>query len=400
MRLREKFSRVSFIDVMHLFKFILAFPVSFILRRRRGNIWLIAEYENEARDNAYWLFRYIRENYPCEDVVYAINNRAFDFKNVESLGEVVNYGSLKHWIYYLAAKVNISSQKGGKPNAALCYVLEVSGLLKNTRVFLQHGVILNDTKYLYYKDTKISLFICGARPEYHFVKKSFGYPLKNVVCAGMCRFDSLVNSRSRNKTILVMPTWRKWIAHGVCASEEGYFRETDYFKNWSQFLFSTGLHKMLDEFGLTLVFCPHRNMEYFLKYFSCNSQRVIILPWSKADIYKNITNSPLLVTDYSSVSVDFAYMGKNLIYYQFDVEQFRKYHLSQSYFDYARDGFGPVCHTLTELLSSIHGYVLRGFKADVLYDRRADNFFAFRDNRNCERNYIAIKKLTSGEKLV
>lgn len=40
---------------------------------------------------------------------------------------------------YLTAKVNISSQKGGKPNYAVCYLLEVYGILRNSRVFYNMG---------------------------------------------------------------------------------------------------------------------------------------------------------------------------------------------------------------------------------------------------------------------
>ena len=39
-------------------------------------MWLICEDYNEARDNGYWLFKYIREQQPQQDVVYAINKKS------------------------------------------------------------------------------------------------------------------------------------------------------------------------------------------------------------------------------------------------------------------------------------------------------------------------------------
>ncbi len=51
-----------------------------------------------------------------------------DYENVKKTGKTVKYGSFAHWILYLTAKVNISSQKGGKPNYAVCYLLEVYGI--------------------------------------------------------------------------------------------------------------------------------------------------------------------------------------------------------------------------------------------------------------------------------
>lgn len=47
----------------------------------------------------------------------------------------------------------------GKPNAAICYVLEVYGILRNKRAFLQHGIITADLSFLYYPHTKMSLLL-------------------------------------------------------------------------------------------------------------------------------------------------------------------------------------------------------------------------------------------------
>ena len=59
----------------------------------------------------------------------------------------------------------------------------------------------------------------------------------------------------------------------------------------------------------------------------------------------------LLVTDYSSVAFEIAYIEKPVIYYQFDAEQFYGGgHLGfAGYFDFARDGFGPICETEVNL---------------------------------------------------
>ena len=143
-KILEKLKMVKFGDLIHIFKFLFALLPAMFFRKKHKDLWLICDYEMEARDNPYWLFRYICKHHPEQEVVYAINYHSPDYRRVAKLGKTVPYGSLKHWIYYLAASKNISSQKGGKPNAAVCYVLEVSGLLNNTRVFLQHGIIIVD----------------------------------------------------------------------------------------------------------------------------------------------------------------------------------------------------------------------------------------------------------------
>ena len=136
----EKLKRVKPGDLLHIIKFILAFPIAMIYRLFRRDLWLLCDTENECRDNGFWLYKYLREN-TDEDAVYAINKKSPDYARVKKLGPVIQYGSFRHWIYYLTASKNISSQKMGKPNAAICYVLEVYGILRNKRAFLQHGII-------------------------------------------------------------------------------------------------------------------------------------------------------------------------------------------------------------------------------------------------------------------
>lgn len=196
---------------MSIFLFLVALPISFVYRKYRKNIWLLCEYGEEARDNAFFLFKYLRNEHREIDSIYALNKDSVDMEKVRSLGEVVHYGSLKHWIYYLSAEANISTQKGGKPNAAVCYFLEVvSGLLKNTRIFLQHGIINNDLPYLHYEKSKLRLFITSTKKEFDFICSNFKYPKENVVLTGLCRYDNLVD-RSDGTVIGIVPTWREWL---------------------------------------------------------------------------------------------------------------------------------------------------------------------------------------------
>ena len=143
----EKLKRVKPGDLLHIIKFILAFPIAMVYRLFRRDLWLLCDTENECRDNGFWLYKYLREN-TSEDAVYAINRKSPDYARVKDMGPVIQYGSFRHWIYYLAASKNISSQKMGKPNAAICYVLEVYGILRNKRAFLQHGIITADLSFL------------------------------------------------------------------------------------------------------------------------------------------------------------------------------------------------------------------------------------------------------------
>ena len=395
--LKEKFERVKWHDIAAGFTFLAAIPQAMLLRRKRPDLWLICEDEKEARDNGFWLYRHIRQNHPEQDCVYAIDPASPDFKKVQPLGEVIPYGGYRHWVYYLAASRNISSQKGGKPNAAICYVLEVYGLLRNRRAFLQHGVIVNDLVWLYYENTKMDLFVCGAKQEYEYICDTFGYPEGAVQYLGLTRFDGLHDVTVKPKQLLVMPTWREWIATPTSKSKTlddmTDFRTTEYYQKWNEFLMSPELADILERNDLQMIFFPHRNMQQYLSDFTCCSDRMIIADWKKYDVQQLLKESAFLITDYSSISMDFGYMRKPMLYYQFDEEKFRRGQYGEGYFSYHDNGFGPVCADLSEVLRVLGPAADRGFAPDPEYLRRETVFFPLYDTGNCERNYQAIKDM-------
>ena len=103
--------------------------------------------------------------------------------------------------------------------------------------------------------------------------------------------------------------------------------------------------------------------------------------------------SALLITDYSSVAFDFAYMQKPLLYYQFDIEKVHAAHYQEGYFNYENDGFGKVCKTEETLVNEISNIIDSNFMLKEKYKVRTKNFFTLYDNHNCERNFNAIKEL-------
>lgn len=393
----KKLKMISLKDCFHILLFVMAiFPAHF-LKKKRPKMWLVCEYGKEARDNGYWFYKYMCEKHPEQDVVYAIEKDCRDYKKVAHLGEIVPYGSLKHWIYYLAADVNISSHKGGKPNAAVCYFLEVYGLLKNKRVFLQHGITKDKTDIFIYPNTKFRLFICGAKPEYEFVKDTFGYPEGYVQYTGFARFDNLLKETEQKKQILVAPTWRSWLRSGGSdpykTGANKHIEESGYYQAWKSFLSSEELHALLSQYGYTLVFYPHRNVQECFRNIAVKSPDIIIADFQKYDLQVLMKESAVMITDYSSSVMDFAYMEKPVLYYQFDFEEFRQKHFSEGYYNYKRDGFGPVCSSEVEMFGAVKECLEKACQMKEEYLQRVENFFLFRDMNNCERIYEEVSKL-------
>lgn len=397
-RFLEKLRYVKAEDFFSIFTMLAAFPYAALLRKRRPHIWLFCEDRNEARDNGFWLFRYTCLEHPETDAVYAIETKSPDLEKVRQIGrEVIPWGGIRHWAYYLAAEKNISSQKDGKPNAAVCYLLEVYGIRRNKRAFLQHGITHNDTEFLYYKNTKMSLFVCGAEKEYQYIKENFGYPEGSVRLLGFARFDGLHNYEVNRKQILIMPTWRKSIATPGCFQERQdtaeSFLQTEYFRAWKGLLDNHEFLNLIRKNGLKVIFYPHRCMQRFLSYFQTDNPDIILAAPDQYDVQELLKESAFLITDYSSIAMDFAYMGKPLIYYQFDKEDFFGNQYGKAYFNYERDGFGPVVDNVDDLICEFKESFAKGFSMTEGYKARKDEFFDLNDCNNCERNYKAVSEM-------
>ena len=64
---KEKQSKLKYVklkDVLACFVFLFMLPAALIAKIFIRNFWLVGEEKNEARDNGYWFFKYVRET-PC-----------------------------------------------------------------------------------------------------------------------------------------------------------------------------------------------------------------------------------------------------------------------------------------------------------------------------------------------
>lgn len=391
--MNNKLKFVKFKDILSIFGMLIVLLPALIAKIFIRDFWLICEDKNEARDNGYWLYKYIIKNHPEQKVAYAINKKCVDYKKVKDLGKIISFGSLAHWFWYIVADKNISSQKNGKPNAAVCYLCEVVlKMRKKNRYFLQHGVTKDIVEFLLYKNTYMYRFSSATKPEFEFMCENFGYPAGSICLTGFCRFDGLMDAKVNKDQILVMPTWRQWISKGVeCKEIEGsdVFEETNYFKQWQAFLNDEKIDKLLSKSNKKMVFYPHRNMQKFINSFSSKSKNIIIANSTDFDVQTLLKESALLITDYSSVFFDFAYMNKPIIFYQFDEKIFRKYQYTEGYFDYHDNPLGDWCGSVEDVVILLEQNLKNGLERQN--KEELENYFAFRDKNNCERNYLMIK---------
>lgn len=378
--------------------FICVFP--FRDRMNKKNIWIIREKSTEARDNGFHFFKYIRKNHPEINAYYAITKNSADWDKVNIYQNVIVHNSFKHYMYFLSAKASISSQPFGAVPEPTEILYRISKNLKRRdqiTIHLKHGITKDELPHaLDYQKTKFDLVCCVSERERKFMQDIHGYPNENIKALGFCRYDTLLNRHEIKKQILVMPTHRMWL-HAADPSKKANEKEcnefikTDFFLHYSELLKDTSLLNCLEKENYKMVFYPHYALQSFIHCFDdCANNTVIIADRDHYDVQHLLMESALLITDFSSVFFDFAYMGKPEIFFQFDEQQYRSGHFKKGYFDYYRDGFGPVYNCKEDVIAETIRIIERGCVVEGVYTERVNDFFTVRDSNNCKRIFDEV----------
>lgn len=372
-----------------------------IYKLTHKDVWVISEYEHLARDNGYWLFKYIRENCPEKKVYYPIAETSPDFEKVSKLGNTIKFGGFFHYVLFWGSTKYIGTTKCyGFPYRRICEDLVQWGLHGFKYVFLNHGVARGYSKIVDARDTNYDLiFAISPIEKETMIREDYQIP-ERIRCDGFCRHDQLNDEMLKDNRIVIMPTWRNYLDIRLLHDEQEIKRVTKeflnsiYYKTWMSFINNEEFCKFVEKQDLEVIFYLHEYAQMYSEYFYSGSMNIIIGTNDKFDIQELLKSSRMLITDYSSVTYDFAYMYKPLVYYQFDLEEFERHQYSQGQvYTYENDGFGAVSFDEERTIELIKDAAGNDFAMPDIYRKRVDDFFLYHDNKNCERIYAAIENL-------
>jgi len=357
-----------------------------------SNIWIISERANCASDNGIIFFKYLNEKHGQLKSYYILDKNSPCIEQVNAIGRVLIRNSFKHKLLFLKCAVIATTEKGIiEPWGCNLYYHFFSFMFpKKLRIFLQHGVSDKDVSYVYGKNVSyFDLFVCSSVREKNFIENTFGYSSHEVVNTGMPRFDKLkFMFREKENIILLAPTWRKYLSHADY-NEYEFFLKSDYFVQLDKILNDRNLHELLKKHSFRLIMTTHHGVKNFSKHFKSKSELIQIQTIDDSNISDLLMRSRIFITDYSSLHFDAAYCGNINLYFQHDIEQFMNEHAGQSYFSYKRDGFGKVAKDSDELIENIK-LILENKQNFTIYENRAEKFFTYKDDKNCERLYELV----------
>ena len=354
---------------------------------KNKRIWLFMDLPAIADDNGRQIYTYAKDKDPNIKKYFVLRKDSKDIEDMKKLGDVIYFKSIKHRFIALYAEKIITSH----PDNNIIYPFWgnypfFAGLLKSSTIFLQHGITKdNVSSWLNEYDKHLAMFLTVSKFEYKSIfKYPYNYKKEIVKLLGFPRFDNL-EKQEDSRQILIMPSWRRYLKF----KSNEIVLNSEFFKRFNSLINNEKLIEAAKKYNYEIVFKPHPNVYDFIDLFDRNGN--VTIDYEHEKYQKVFNHGSLLITDYSSVAFDFAYLKKPVLYYQYSKDY--HFNLQESYFDYETMGFGEVCRNENELVDVIIEYMKNNCELKEEYEKRIKAYFLFGDQKNSMRVYDAIKRL-------
>lgn len=362
--------------------------------------WIFMDREIQADDNAEHLYRYCIGKVP--NIYFVLKRDSHDWARLQDEGfKLLEYGSLEHERLLKSCSKIISSHLDG-------YIVNYfkNGSTDDKQIiFLQHGPTIHDLSRWLNGKKRIDLMVTETEDEFKSIaydQNRYRLTQKEVRLLGFPRHDALLPLAESKKEIVIMPTWRQYLMgeqiSGNIRKLNSDFINSDYAIHWQSLLHSKKLKTLSEKYHYKILFYPHSNIQPYLSEFNIPSY-IVIKHHFDGSIQNVFKSARVMITDYSSVAMEMAYLKKAICYYQFDRDEFfaGKHTIQLGYFDYFKDGLGPVSINEEELLNNLEDILNNNGKPSKKYISRINSTFKFYDGKNCERVLEAIRNLDSQE---
>lgn len=385
-------------------RLLLALARLSMVRRKYAKAWVFVDRNENADDSAEHLYRWVRQNHPEVNAWFLLSPASVDWSRLAAEGFRLVPPGLMRQLLILNSEHIISSHAeyvfGGFDRG-------LYGCAMQWRyTFLQHGVINNDLSH-WLGPREFDCFVTSSPAEHESIvgdDSAYPYTDREVRRTGLPRHDRLLQMSQQAKGVdvnmlLVMPTWRGNLvdsrATGSTAAERmAIFAASDYARHWRALLRNEELHSLATQHGQRVVFMPHPNAVAYVDAFDL-PEHVQVVTAKDSVIQQVLASSVGFITDYTSVAFEMAFLRRPVFYYQFDRDCFYSggHNWREGYFDYERDGFGPVAFTESELLRNLNRYFLNHAQPAPEYLLRMERAMPDRDDQACRRVFESVCSL-------
>lgn len=368
----------------------------------KKHIWVTFDKQYKAGDNGEYMYQYCRKNHSDQvEIYYTLRKEAPDYQRMvrEDKKHILVYGTIRCQLISLMAEVLLATHANiaAQYNPAPTYNVFTKDLQRGGVVCIQHGLTIQ--KIAQYQNRvfdNTKLYCCASPYEIQNLSHPFySYKPETLKLVGIARYDGLKNRDQ--KIILITPSWRRNVVNSSVANirktHNNNFKGSAYFRIYNSLINDETLIARAKACGYRIIYLLHPAMSAQIDDFDRNDYVELVPATGDVSYEKILCESSLMVTDYSGVQFDFAYMRKPLIYYH---PKELPPHYDEGGLIYSTMGFGPICTNHQEIVKALCDAMERGCKMEEEYVRRADDFFAYDDHNNCERIYSAIQDYCQG----
>lgn len=364
---------------------------------KNKKIWLMYDKLYKGGDSCEYLYRYCANKNDGISRYYIIDKNTSDYKRLKADGlKPVKNHSFKHKMLFLNTDIVLITNSNVFPFNG--YSMDrsrfIRGLCNFPSMCLQHGLSVQKCAMAQQRIVdNTQMYFLASKYEYkNLSNHAYNYQNFNILkMTGIGRYDGLINHDK--KQILLSPTWRMYNAMPVTTSEgeqRAYnpeFKHTTYYKIYNDLINNQKLIETAKRTGYKIKYVLHPILSSQVNDFTPDPYVEVVSSVGDFNYETAFQESSLMVTDYSGVQFDFAYMKKPLVY--FHPSQLPAHYEDGGFF-YDTMGFGEICTESDQLVDLLCEYMENGCKMKPKYIARVEDFYEFDDHNNCERIYKEI----------
>lgn len=317
---------------------IVFLPIVLFIPRKKNRIIFSSTSNLRYNYNSKYLFEYFIKKYPEMEIKYVLNNLVLKEKLSTEIGDYfLDTFSLKNIIYCLRASTWITSS----------LETPIGGIFlsyKRLVIHLGHGVPLKNIglmeknisfiKKVYYRIIRYNFtyFLATSKEFIKIWAKFLDVPEKKIIVAGQPRNDSIFQFKKNflsekfkikenEINILYAPTWRQWSETKLFP-----FEDFEYGK----------LENFLSDNNINIFLRVHPSFENKIESKLLNIKGIYKFDSKIAeDITEYLSCFDILITDYSSIFIDFLLLDRPIIFFPYDYEEYKnKIGFTINYSDY------------------------------------------------------------------
>jgi CDP-glycerol glycerophosphotransferase len=378
---------------LSIFKII--FLVLGLLPKKRNLMIFESFHGTQYSDNPRAIFEYMRRFHPDYELVWSVDKRKqqlFKSQNIPYIKRFtlkwflimpkarfwINNVRLPQWMPRPRGTVYLQTWHGTPLKKLGLNIEEVH--MPGTETEIYRNNIVGESK-------NWSYLISPNNYSSEIFRSAFGFN-GEIIESGYPRNDKLYtageNETAAIKENLKIPKDKKIILYAPTWRDDDYFKVGQY-----KFTFQFELDKMKERFGDEFVLLTR--MHYLVaENFDFTAYGDFVKDVSSypdiADLY---LVSDILITDYSSVFFDYAGLNRPIIFYMYDIEDYRD-RLRGFYFDIEKDAPGPIVENEKDLFEAIDYALENGHASPEAFKAFHDRFCYLEDGKATER---VVKRL-------